>query len=81
MGILSNKFGILRFEPEPGSSSARKDDRYLPRKSQNSLNYKNVGRRCRKMPTEIPEVLQISHAPCGSDEECTNMLPEFFFNF
>ena len=28
------------------------------------------------MPTEIPEVLPISHAPCGPDEECTNMLPE-----
>ena len=32
------------------------------------------------MPTEIPEVLQISNALCGSDEECTNMLPEFRLN-
>ena len=51
MGILSNKFGILRFELEPGPSSARKDD----------SEPKDVERQFRKMPTEITEVLQISN--------------------
>ena len=51
MGILSNKFGILRFEPESRPSSARKDD----------SEPKDVERQFRKTPTEIPEVLQISN--------------------
>ena len=70
MGILSNKFGILRFEPESRPSSARNDD----------SEPQDLERQFRKMPTEIPEVLQISNALCGSDEECTNMLPEFRLN-
>ena len=49
MGILSNKFGIRRFEFEPRPSNARKND----------SEPKDVERQFRKMPTEIPEVLQI----------------------
>ena len=79
MEVLSNKFGLLRYlGPELGPSkfNAREDDRYFSSKSQSSFDYKEVERRFRNMPAEIPEVLSISHAPCGLDEECTTHLPE-----
>ena len=92
MEVLSNNYGILRYEPELEPSNAQTDNRYFSIKSHKrhndddedgdddedslELDYKKVERRFRKMPTEIPEILRLSCAPCGSDEECTNMLPE-----